>query len=129
MRGLSQSGDRADRFKTRVAESGYLSHAEFSPASNYWAVSDVSDASGMLLNGPQFGFATPSYVYGIGLHGGDFDVVGNTLLALPSLLFAHNDSLAWGSTAGISDQTDEFWLTLNPENPEQYWHDGEWGRV
>ena len=124
--GLSQSGDRADRFKTRVAESGYLSHAEFSPASNYWAVSDVSDASGMLLNGPQFGFATPSYVYGIGLHGGDFDVVGNTLLALPSLLFAHNDSLAWGSTAGISDQTDEFWLTLNPENPEQYWHDGEW---
>jgi penicillin amidase len=65
-------------------------------------------------------------VYGIGLHGGDFDVVGNTLLALPSLLFAHNDSLAWGSTAGISDQTDEFWLTLNPENPEQYWHDGEW---
>jgi len=62
----------------------------------------------------------------VGLHGGDFDVVGNTLLALPAMLFAHNNHIAWGSTAGISDQTDEFWLLLNPENPEQYWYQGGW---
>jgi penicillin amidase len=124
--GLSGTTEGLARHRQQIASSGYGSHAEFSPASNYWAMSGLSDAPGALLNGPQFGFALPSYVYGIGLHGGDFDVVGNTLLALPSLLFAHNNAIAWGSTAGISDQTDEFWLVLNPDNAEQYWHKGDW---
>ena len=124
--GLSRTTEGLARHRQQIASSGYGSHAEFSPASNYWAMSGLSDAPGALLNGPQFGFALPSYVYGIGLHGGDFDVVGNTLLALPSLLFAHNNAIAWGSTAGISDQTDEFWLVLNPDNAEQYRHNGDW---
>lgn len=124
--GLSNRPGDQIRYRETIAINGYDSHPDFSPASNYWAMSDLSDAEGALLNGPQFGFAMPSYVYGIGLHGGDFDVVGNTLLALPALLFAHNNHIAWGSTAGISDQTDEFWLTLNPNNPEQYWHQGKW---
>ena len=124
--GLSIERSLNQNLKNQIAGNGYLAHPDFSPASNYWAVSDVNDAAGVLLNGPQFGFSVPSYVYGIGLHGGDFDVVGNTLLALPAFLFAHNNYLAWGSTAGISDQTDEFWLTLNPDNPEQYWHNGKW---
>jgi len=124
--GLSNSETGQDRLRQQLAESGYGHHSDFAPASNYWAVKNLDDAKGALLNGPQFGFAMPSYVYGIGLHGGDFDVVGNTLLALPALLFAHNNHIAWGSTAGISDQTDEFWLRLNPDNPEQYWHEGDW---
>ena len=124
--GLSIESSFNEVLKNQIASNGYLAHPDFSPASNYWAISEVNDAAGVLLNGPQFGFAVPSYVYGIGLHGGDFDIVGNTLLALPAFLFAHNNHLAWGSTAGISDQTDEFWLTLNPENPEQYWHNGKW---
>ncbi len=124
--GLSDTPAKRERFETFIASRGYGAHPEFTPASNYWAMSDLSDAKGALLNGPQFAFGMPSYVYGIGLHGGDFDVVGSTLLALPGLLFAHNNDLAWGSTAGISDQTDEFWLELNPENPEQYRYKGEW---
>lgn len=124
--GLSGTAQGLARHRQQIASSGYGSHPEFSPASNYWAMSGLSDAPGALLNGPQFGFALPSYVYGIGLHGGDFDVVGNTLLALPALLFAHNNAIAWGSTAGISDQTDEFWLALNPNNAEQYRHNGGW---
>ena len=124
--GLSNTEVGQGRLRRQLAESGYGLHSDFAPASNYWAVNDLDDAKGALLNGPQFGFAMPSYVYGIGLHGGDFDVVGNTLLALPALLFAHNNHIAWGSTAGISDQTDEFWLRLNPHNPEQYWHQGAW---
>ena len=124
--GLSNTEVGQGRLRRQLAESGYGLHSDFAPASNYWAVKDLDDAKGALLNGPQFGFAMPSYVYGIGLHGGDFDVVGNTLLALPALLFAHNNHIAWGSTAGISDQTDEFWLRLNPDNPEQYWHQGAW---
>ncbi len=124
--GLSDDTAGRGLFAQFVASRGFDSHPEFMPASNFWAMTALSDANAALLNGPQFGFGTPSYVYGIGLHGGDFNVVGNTLLALPSLLFAHNNELAWGSTAGISDQTDEFWLQLNPDNPEQYRYLGEW---
>ena len=34
--------------------------------------------------------------------------------------------MTWGSTAGISDQTDEYLLTLNPDNTEQYRHQNDW---
>ncbi|MBB6520488.1 penicillin acylase family protein [Pseudoteredinibacter isoporae] len=115
-------------FERMLAENGFHSSPEFAPASNYWAVSKAKSqgANGILVNGPQFGWSLPSYVNGIGLHGGDFNLVGNTLLGLPALLFAHNNQIAWGSTAGLSDQVDEYVLTLNPENPEQYWHQGEY---
>ncbi|MGI9294315.1 MAG: penicillin acylase family protein, partial [Pseudomonadales bacterium] len=93
-------------------------------ASNYWSANKMRDANAALVNGPQFGWSVPSYVYGVGLHGGDFNVVGNTLLALPALLFAHNTHVGWGSTAGLSDQVDVFAERLNPEDADQYWHKG-----
>ena len=125
-RGYSdQPGLRAE-LKAQFAARGMQAHPEFAPASNYWALSGLTDADGALLNGPQFGFSVPSYVYGIGLHGGDFDATGNTLLALPALLFAHNSDLAWGSTAGLSDQVDVYREQLDPTNPEHYRHNNEW---
>lgn len=124
--GLTDGPERLEAHQKRLGRVGFNAHPEFAPASNFWAVSGLEDAAGALLNGPQFGFGAPSYVYAVGLHGGDFDVVGNTLLALPSLLFAHNNYIAWGSTAGISDLTDEFFLELNPDNPEQYRYQGQW---
>ena len=115
------------RFYQALAKRGFESSPEFAAASNLWAVNQkLPDAKGIFVNGPQFGFSAPSYVYGIGLHGGDFDVTGNTLLALPALLFAHNNHLGWGSTAGLSDQVDVYVETLNPDNPEQYLHRGAW---
>lgn len=108
------------------AEKGFTD-PQFSPASNFWAVNKkLQDAKGVLVNGPQFGWGLPSYVYGIGLHGGDFNVVGNTLLGLPSLLFAHNNVVSWGSTAGLSDQVDVYIEQLNEANPEQYFHNGKY---
>ncbi len=126
--GITDSQKVSSEFKELLGKNGFASSPEFSPASNYWAVSKAktSNAKGVLVNGPQFGWSLPSYVNGIGLHGGDFDVVGNTLLGLPALLFAHNNKIAWGSTAGLSDQVDEFVLKLNPENQEQYWHNGKY---
>lgn len=109
----------------QIAELGYVG-PEYSAASNFWSVSGdkLSDADGALVNGPQFGFGLPSYVYGIGLHGGDFDVVGNTLLGLPTMLFAHNNHVSWGSTAGMSDQVDVYREELVSDKPEHYRHDG-----
>ncbi|MCC7413282.1 MAG: penicillin acylase family protein [Gammaproteobacteria bacterium] len=95
-------------------------------ASNVWLLGPgkLTDAGGLLLNGPQFGWSNPSYVYGIGLHGAGFDLAGNTLLALPAVLFAHNAHIGWGSTAGLSDVVDLFRLELDPKDPERYLHAG-----
>jgi penicillin amidase len=124
--GLTNDPAVAEMHRQQLASAGFAQHPEYAGASNYWAVRQLSDASAALLNGPQFGFSAPGYVYGIGLHGGDFHAVGNTLLALPALLFAHNNHIAWGSTAGISDQSDEFLLRLDPDNPERYRHGNDW---
>lgn len=120
--GSNSNENARKQFTQLLAEHGWGFSPEFAPASNFWAVQKLKDADAAFVNGPQFGWSTPSYVYGVGLHGGDFNVVGNTLLGLPSLLFAHNNKVAWGSTAGLSDQVDVYIEKLNPENPEQYWH-------
>lgn len=126
--GVTSDPEVEDKFEQLIAENGYGFSPEFSPASNFWAVGNERSegAKGILVNGPQFGWGLPSYVYGIGLHGGDFEVVGNTLLALPGLLFAHNNQVSWGSTAGLSDQVDVYVEKLNPKNSEQYWHAGHY---
>jgi len=110
----------------QFARTGTTGTPGFGSASNFWAVNGdkAEGAKGIFLNGPQFGWSTPSYVYSVGLHGGDFDLVGNTLLALPAMLFAHNNHIGWGSTAGFGDQVDIFEERLNPKNPEQYLHRG-----
>lgn len=110
----------------QLADHGFIS-PEYQAASNFWSVSSskLSDADGALVNGPQFGFGLPSYVYGIGLHGGDFDVAGNTLLGLPTLLFAHNNNVSWGSTAGMSDQVDVYREQLVSGKPEHYRHNNQ----
>ena len=80
----------------------------------------VSGASSILVNGPQFGWFTPSYVYSIGLHGAGFDVVGNTPFGYPMVMFGHNRTISWGSTWGAGDIVDIFAEQLNPEDPTQY---------
>ena len=121
-------GARATLIAEQLLASGLPGPAGFPTTSNAWLANGdkVSDADAVLVNGPQFGWSTPSYVYGIGLHGPDFDLVGNTLLAYPMMLFTHNGTVGWGSTAGFGDQVDIFQLELNPEDSEQYRYHGEW---
>ena len=38
----------------------------------------VEAANSILVNGPQFGWFNPAYVYSVGMHGAGIDVVGNT---------------------------------------------------
>ncbi len=81
----------------------------------------ANGANSILVNGPQFGWYVPAYVYSIGLHGAGFDMVGNTPFAYPVILFGHNADIAWGSTWGAGDIVDLFELNLNPDNTNQYW--------
>nr|WP_243748610.1 penicillin acylase family protein [Pseudomaricurvus alcaniphilus] len=125
---IASDEERSAYLNKHYALSGNSGTAGFPTTSNVWLVNKhkARDAKAVLVNGPQFGWINPSYVYGVGLHGADWDVVGNTMLAYPAVLFAHNNSIGWGSTAGYGDQVDIFELQLNPENPDQYLYQGSY---
>jgi penicillin amidase len=95
-------------------------------ASNLWIAgpSKTTDGSTVFINGPQFNWFNPSYVFGIGLHGAGFDVTGNTPFAHPVVLFGTNGKIAWGATAGPLDVNDMYQEKLNPANPHQYQFNG-----
>lgn len=84
------------------------------------------DANAILVNGPQFGWFVPAYVYSVGLHGAGFDVAGNTPFGYPGLLFGHNRDIGWGSTWGAGDIVDIFAEELNPDNPGEYLYQGSY---
>ena len=74
--GLTSDPRVAQSQRVKLAGQGFTTSPGYTGASNYWAVRGLEDARAVLVNGPQFGFSTPGYVYGIDLHGGDFNVVG-----------------------------------------------------
>ena len=80
----------------------------------------VIGASAILVNGPQFGWFNPSYVYSIGMHGAGIDVVGNSPFGYPMIMFGHNATITWGSTWGASDIVDIYAEQLNPDDSAQY---------
>jgi penicillin amidase len=84
------------------------------------------DGGSVLVNGPQFGWFNPSYVYSVGMHGAGIDVAGNTPFGYPMIMFGHNETISWGSTWGASDIVDIFAERLNPDNPGQYLYKGEY---
>ncbi len=86
----------------------------------------TKDANAILVNGPQFGWFNPAYVYSVGMHGAGIDVVGNTPFAYPMIMFGHNKSITWGSTWAAGDIVDIYAEQLNPDNAKQYWYKGRY---
>jgi len=79
------------------------------------------------LGGPQMGYTMPQIVYELGLHGAGINAVGMAMpCAGPFILIGVSEYGAWTSTTGSSDVMDVRILTLNPANPTQYFHNGEW---
>jgi penicillin amidase len=101
-------------------------------ASNVWLLGDKKTygRGSIIVNGPQFGWYIPGYVYEIGLHGAGFDVVGNAPFGYPAILFGHNKHIAWGSTAGGGALVDIYEEYLKDESldcgsPYRYIFNGE----
>jgi penicillin amidase len=70
---------------------------------------DLTESGNALLyGGPQMGFSSPSVMYEIGLHGPDFDVTGSTVAGFPFVMFGHNGSGAFTSTAGLDNAIQTF---------------------
>ncbi|MGI6456926.1 MAG: penicillin acylase family protein [bacterium] len=47
----------------------------------------------------------------------------------PIILIGWNENVAWGMTALGADQADQFFLTTDPERPNQYQFNGEWRKM
>lgn len=80
----------------------------------------------LLFSGPQVGFVAPGFLYEVGLHSPGFDMEGSGFIGYPFIMFGANKHFAFSATAGYGNVTDIFEEKLNPENPLQYWFDGEW---
>lgn len=55
-----------------------------------------------------------------------WDMAGGTFPGSPMILHGHNRNLGWAHTVNSPDLVDIYVLTINPENENQYWFDGEW---
>lgn len=95
-------------------------------ASNVWitGAAKTKGAKSVLVNGPQFQWFNPSYVYGIGLHGAGFDIVGSTPFSYPSVIFGTNNSISWGATAGPLNLVDIYQERLHPTDDLRYFYRG-----
>jgi penicillin G amidase len=109
-----------------AARKGVAGPDERPVASNLWIVGPqkTTDGSTIMINGPQFGWVNPAYVYGIGLHGAGYDLTGNTPFAHPVVLFGTNGKISWGATAGPLDVNDTYQERLSPASQFMYLYGG-----
>lgn len=83
--------------------------------SNNWVVHGSRTRSGkpMLANDPHLGFSLPSVWYEMHLKAGAFEVMGQTLPGVPSVVLGQNRNLAWGFTNGMVDDLDFYHERVN----------------
>jgi penicillin amidase len=96
--------------------------------SNAWTVAGSRTASGrpILANDPHLGIGGASPRYISHLTAPSLDVIGGGEPGLPGIMQGHTDRFAFGRTNFHIDQTDLFILRTHEDDPEQYWHKGEW---
>ena len=98
--------------------------------SNAWTIAGTRTATGrpILANDPHLGIGGASPRHLAHLTAPGLDVIGGGEPGLPGIMQGHNDRFAFGRTNFHIDQTDLFILRTREEDPEQYWHNGEWKR-
>jgi penicillin amidase len=86
-------------------------------ASNAWAVSGGRTASGrpLVANDPHLPPALPSHWYLVHLTTPDWSLAGAAFAGTPGIAAGHNGQVAWGVSAGLTDDTDLFLEALDPD--------------
>jgi len=102
--------------------------ASFS-GSNNWAVRGTRTETGkpVLSNDMHLSFGSPGIW--IQMHQvipGKLNVTGVVVPGEPFVVDGHNEKIAWGMTNLMVDDIDLFAEKINPENPNQYYFNGEW---
>lgn len=102
----------------------------FAQGSNAWTIAPSRSATGrpILANDPHLGIGGFSPRHMVHLTAPGLDVIGAGAPGLPGIMQGHTDRFAFGRTNFHIDQTDLFILRTAKEDPELYWHKGQWKR-
>ena len=98
--------------------------------SNAWTVAPSRTATGrpILANDPHLSIGGFSPRHMAHLSAPGLDVIGAGYPGLPGIMQGHTDRFAFGRTNFHIDQTDLFVLRTHEDDPDLYWHQGEWKR-
>ena len=101
---------------------------EFSIGSNNWAISGEKSFNGspILASDPHRTIVAPSLRYITHLVAPGWNVIGGGEPEIPGISIGHNGFGAWGLTVFRTDAEDLYVYEINPEDSNQYWHDGKW---
>jgi penicillin amidase len=95
-----------------------------SKGSNNWVLAPGRTETGrpLLCNDPHLKLTAPSIWYEVHLcaEADGIDVYGVTLPGLPGVGIGHNRRIAWGATAGLTDDTDFYVERVDPRDPARY---------
>ncbi|MEM9256645.1 MAG: penicillin acylase family protein [Pseudomonadota bacterium] len=87
----------------------------------------TQDGSGLLLGNPhQPWFGDGAWYQSQLTIPGVYDVAGASLHGTPIIGIGFTKDLAWTHTVSLANRFSLYELQLNPDNPLQYWYDGEW---
>jgi penicillin amidase len=96
--------------------------------SNSWVISPEKSATGQVLfaNDPHINFAQPSVWYEAHLNAPGYEAYGYHVAGIPFAFLSHNRQSAIGLTMFENDDIDFFREEVNPNNTNQYKHNGQW---
>lgn len=96
--------------------------------SNAWAISGKRTESGkpLLAGDPHIAFSAPAVWYEAHLSSPGFELFGHFQALNPMALLGHNMDFGWSLTMFQNDDMDLIAEKLNPDNPQQVWHQGQW---
>ncbi len=87
-------------------------------------------SSGILFGNPHFPWAGPQRFFMFHVTVGDeYDVMGAALSGLPAPVIGFSRDLAWSHTVSTASRFAFYELELNPENPMEYFLDGELHKI
>jgi penicillin G amidase len=113
---------------SRAAQAGQVNKPNEWRGSNNWALASAKSATGMpvFASDPHLGYQLPSLWYAAQIVTPGQNVYGASLAGVPFVVIGHTRNIAWGLTNTQADVIDFFTEKINPDNPNQYWHDGKW---
>lgn len=96
--------------------------------SNAWAISGRRTASGkpLLAGDPHIAYSLPAVWYEAHLKAPGFELYGHHQALNPFALLGHTPQFGWSLTMFQNDDMDLVALKVNPNNPRQVWHQGQW---
>ncbi|MFC1565346.1 penicillin acylase family protein [Candidatus Neomarinimicrobiota bacterium] len=102
---------------------------EIFSGSNNWVVSGEKSTSGKPLfsNDMHLGLSAPGIWYTMHqVVEGKLNVTGVAVPGQPLVVAGHNEDIAWGMTNVMVDDMDFYYERINPDNPDEYWFNGQW---